>query len=348
MSARAALLVVAALLVPLAPVRAGVVWHDGDLDSAMRVARASNKLVVLDCWARWCTFCFTMDDNVWSRDDLARELAREAVPIKLEVDVARGIGADIAQRYDVEGLPLVLVIDPESQRALVRLTGYHEGDAILKAIDEARVQLALDRDLGGDDTDSTALVTLATRRLRSGDLAGAEPLLVRALERDAACKRDDADDAALALADLLYQRSDEAGAARVLADASLRCKGASGEAEIWRRRSELAERAGEEALLAVLEERAARFPDDAETALVRARALAQAEGASDRAFAAARRALELAPGDTRPRAILAKLHFDKRELERAIALVDEAIALDPHDRDLRELRLRIELARRQR
>lgn len=346
--ARAGVVAALVALSLLGTANAGVTWHEGTLDSAIEAAKAGNKLVLLDCWARWCTFCFVMDDKVWSQESLARALDREVVAVKAEVDAARRIGISIADRYQVEGLPLVLVIDPQTGRALRRLEGYHEAPAILEAVDQARRELDLDRDLAARTEDPAALVTLGTRHLRAGDAERAEPLFVRAAELDPDCTLDQRDDAALGLAEIRVARGDAPGAEQLLGKTAETCGGASGEREIWQRREDAARVIGLDALRIVLAARAARFSDDAPAAAAWALFLVEHEPTTPGALEACRRAVALAPESAEPQGILARAHLARGELDAAAEAVARAVTLDPHDRSLRELRLRIDLARRSR
>jgi tetratricopeptide (TPR) repeat protein len=327
----------------------GVAWYDGSFDEARARARAQDKLLLVDCWATWCQFCFEMDDEVWSRSDVAHAVDVTAVPLKAEVDARRGAGLELRRQYDVEGLPLVLIIDPVTGEALERLEGYQSAAAILAALDRAGEErlAAADVDPGSDDP--AALAAAGLRLMRAGQPGEARPLLERAIELDADCAADQADDAAVGLADLLALTVGKPEALAVVEPLSERCREASAAEDLWRRRIDLAgEVEGEDARGAALARRAELYPQDWEALLADARW--QFERGPKEAIPAAadgaRRAAELAPEMPGPLALLARIAFYQERLDEALAQVERAIELDPHDTDLRTLRLRIALAQR--
>ncbi|RMG47665.1 MAG: DUF255 domain-containing protein [Acidobacteria bacterium] len=330
------LLAGAALVAALGPASGAVRWFPGDLDAAREEARLRGKLVLVDCWARWCRFCHVMDDEVWSDPDLAMDLEREVVPVRIEVDVPHGRGVDLAQRYGIEGLPVILFLDPDEGAVRARLEGMQHGPAILAALDEA---LGPAPESAPEGAGPERLVRLAARWIRAGRRAKAERALGKVLAIDSACRSDAADDAALLLARLRPER-----AAELYARTAPTCRGADRERLLWDRWTLALSPDGEE-LGAQLRAKAERFPRDGEAALELA-AWLRGEGRLREAAGEARRAAELLPGDTRAFALLAEILEAEGDREGALAALEEAIAIDPHDPELRKARLRLRLERR--
>lgn len=326
----------------------GVRWFSGSFDEALAAARAEQKLVLLDAWASWCRYCFVMDDEVWSKDEVGRTLAPEVIAVRAEVDGVKGVGLDLRDRYEIEGLPLVLLIDPADGRALERLEGYRQAPAILEAVDRARLAAGGGRKAtAAAGEDPSELLRVAGQLRRSGELAGARGAAEKALALDPDCRLDAADDAVLFLADLDERQQRSADALGRLSSMATPCARASGAAEIWTRRTELAGTVeGEAARGRVLLERAAVYPDDPlalrDAALWKLRSGQDTDGAA----ALAARALALAPDDPRGLAAVAEVDLARGEFARAGEAIDKAIRIDPHDPGLRELRLRITMASR--
>ena len=83
-------------------------WFDGSLDQALAQARASGRLVFVEVGAYWCPPCQRLDEETF-RDPAVVALLRDGfVPIR--VDVERGEGAEVAQRYHVMAYPTLLVL----------------------------------------------------------------------------------------------------------------------------------------------------------------------------------------------------------------------------------------------
>ncbi len=328
----------------------GVRWFAGSFEQALAAAREQKKLVLLDAWASWCKYCHVMDSEVWSKDEVGRALAPEVVALRAEVDIVKGTGLELRDRYQVEGLPLVLVIDPADGKALERLEGYRRAPEILEAIDRARVTAG-----GGRAATAQAAATgnpaellrVAGQLRRSGENAGARAAAEQALSADPDCAKDAADDAALFLADLDLAAAQPAAALARLSALAKACSAASGADEIWDRTVELAGTVdGDPAKGAVLLRRAEAFPDDPDAQRAAAAWLVRSAKDPKRAAPFAARALALAPDDPRAMAAVAEVELAQGNVARARELIERAIKIDPHDPDLRELRLRITMAAR--
>ena len=347
----AALLVAAPLTARAADAPAGGVrWFSGSFEQALAAAREQDKLVLLDAWAAWCKYCHVMDAELWSKDEVARALAPEVVAVKAEVDIVKGTGLELRDRYQVEGLPLVLVIDPADGKALERLEGYRKAPEILEAVDRARVAAGGGRaatEQAAATGDPAELLRVAGQLRRSGESAGARAAAEQALAADPACARDVGDDAVLLLADLDLAASQPAAALSRLSAAARPCAAASGAGEIWDRTVELSGTVeGDAAKGAVLIRRAEAFPADPDAQRAASAWLVRSARDPKRAATYAARALALAPDDPRALAAVAEVELAQGNAARARELIERAIKIDPHDPDLRELRLRITMAAR--
>jgi thiol:disulfide interchange protein len=96
-------------------------------EEALERARAENKLVFVDVYADWCTWCTKMDEDVFV-DPRVQKALLEFVPIK--VDTEKGGGRAVANRYRVAGLPAYLVVNGEGE-LVGRFDGYLPVEAFL-------------------------------------------------------------------------------------------------------------------------------------------------------------------------------------------------------------------------
>jgi thioredoxin-like negative regulator of GroEL len=320
----------------------GVRWHDGDLASALAAAREQDRLVLVDAWAEWCRYCHVMDDELWPRKDVADQVERLAVPVKVEVDARRGVGLEVKQRYGIEGLPLVLVLSPADGGELARVEGLVDATSLETALRAAALAHAPDREVAKLPASPATRLEIA-RGLLANDYARAAGVAARgAAQADADCSADVRDDAALLAAAAARARGRPAEALPALEQAARRCLHADRGSDLWRRLLELApaERRPE-----LLESRARLRPGDVDGQLSWARWLTEHDQ-PDRARAVLERARERNPRDPGPLAALADLLARRGEPERALALIERAIELAPYDDTLRTRRL--ELARQAR
>jgi len=77
------------------------VWLS-DFDKALQLAKASNKLVMVDFMASWCGPCKMMDAEVFHSEKF-KDVAKDFVLVKVDVDLQK----DIASRYGITAMPTV-------------------------------------------------------------------------------------------------------------------------------------------------------------------------------------------------------------------------------------------------
>ena len=82
-----------------------------DLDGALAEARRTSKQVLVDFTADWCPPCIAMKHDVWPDGAVGRALAERYVPLVVDVDR----NGAVANRFDVSGIPTVLVLDADGR-----------------------------------------------------------------------------------------------------------------------------------------------------------------------------------------------------------------------------------------
>lgn len=105
-----------------------------DYDAALKQAQATNKLVVIDFYAPWCSYCKRMDKKTFMDSKVQQRLAG-FVPLKIDTDKQ----PELAKKYGVEGLPTMVVIDA-SGKPLAGGVGYLEPDRYLSILDGAKAK----------------------------------------------------------------------------------------------------------------------------------------------------------------------------------------------------------------
>ncbi|GAA4318936.1 hypothetical protein GCM10023115_45010 [Pontixanthobacter gangjinensis] len=107
-------------------------WYT-DLETAQKVAIASNKLIIVDFWADWCGPCKKMDRDVWGEEEVKTVLA-DYVPLRVDFDTQR----QLVNQYGVRGIPYVVIMDANG-KVLHNNLGYTDKNQTLRVLEKYRL-----------------------------------------------------------------------------------------------------------------------------------------------------------------------------------------------------------------
>ena len=80
-----------------------------DLEAGFSAAASSDKLVLADISAIWCSSCRTFDREVLGDEGVRRAIGERFVFVRVEYESDEG--KSFRERYDVKGFPRLLVLD---------------------------------------------------------------------------------------------------------------------------------------------------------------------------------------------------------------------------------------------
>ena len=75
-----------------------------NMASAQVLSLDQNKLIVLDFTASWCKPCKTMDEKLWSSEEM-KELSKNFIFFKVDIDENR----ELALKYSINSIPNVII-----------------------------------------------------------------------------------------------------------------------------------------------------------------------------------------------------------------------------------------------
>src|SRR5438094_1157866 len=96
---------------------------------ALGKARQENKMIFIDVYATWCTYCRQMDANIFSLPEVG-DYHNEHF-INLKYDVLKGDGIAIRNSYRLLGFPTLLYLDPQGM-VLKKTVGYQSKELLLQ------------------------------------------------------------------------------------------------------------------------------------------------------------------------------------------------------------------------
>ncbi|MFM7323072.1 MAG: thioredoxin fold domain-containing protein [Armatimonadota bacterium] len=143
-------------------------WTD-----AARAARGTGKLVFIDFYADWCTYCHKLEKEVFPDPRVVATL-NSMVPLRLNTERE---GRELAAKYGVSSLPTLMILDAAGTvQGLVR--GFKPADALLEdlraIVSDAKEMPAMLARLKGRPNDLALAKQVVERSLRRGNAKDAQ------------------------------------------------------------------------------------------------------------------------------------------------------------------------------
>lgn len=110
-----------------------VSWQES-YQAAVTESQKTGKPILLDFSASWCPPCQVMKHEVWT-DGKVGEVANESY-VSFEVDVDLPESRSLAQKYQVTGIPDIVIINSKGQ--LLKRTGFLSASQMVEFLAQAK------------------------------------------------------------------------------------------------------------------------------------------------------------------------------------------------------------------
>ena len=89
--------------------RAQVRFRSGSMEELQQAAESESKFIFVQLYATWCAPCKNMLNNVFPQKRVGEFMNRHFISAKFNVE--RGLGAILANEYEVDSIPVSLIFD---------------------------------------------------------------------------------------------------------------------------------------------------------------------------------------------------------------------------------------------
>ncbi|MGH7726358.1 MAG: tetratricopeptide repeat protein [Candidatus Eiseniibacteriota bacterium] len=315
-----------------------VPWiQDGDYASLLARAKKQKKLVFLDVYATWCGPCKQMDKFTYSDSTVAEVASKYYLSRKVDGEKGEGIG--IAQRFNVNSYPTLLIVDGDGKEQN-RAVGFRQAKQFAKILDDTRsgrgTIAGLEKMIAGGKDTYENRIALAQKYVEAGELVKARENYDKAFALDP-------DDKNGQMADALYllgraERS-QGNHQRAVDDfekflARFPNHGYAPDVEAQLAAS-LGELGRKDEAIATFKKVVARQPDDPRTLMAYARFCAGLGVAFVEATQAAQKAVEISNRSPQSLDVLADVYAAQGQWDEGLLALEEAARARPEDGALR-------------
>lgn len=99
-----------------------------DINSALNTAKETNKPVLVDVYASWCSYCKQMDENTFQNSQVQQKLLNYVL-VKVNGDE----NPDFVKKYQIYGYPTILIMD-SSGNLVKKIYGYQSPEDFINMI----------------------------------------------------------------------------------------------------------------------------------------------------------------------------------------------------------------------
>ena len=106
----------------------GIEFYEGNWKDALAEAKAQDKMVFVDAYAKWCGPCKRMARDVFTRDEVGSFFNENF--INLKIDMEEGQGLEFGKKYPVAAFPTLFFLDGDGE-IIKKVTGGQKPDGLI-------------------------------------------------------------------------------------------------------------------------------------------------------------------------------------------------------------------------
>jgi thioredoxin-related protein len=106
----------------------GIQFTDASWEQVLEQAAKEDKIIFMDAFADWCGPCKMMSKEVFTQEQVGNFYNAEFINVKM--DMEKGEGPGLAEKYEVRAYPTLLFINSKGE-VVHRGLGYHQPDDFL-------------------------------------------------------------------------------------------------------------------------------------------------------------------------------------------------------------------------
>lgn len=99
----------------------GIHFETGNWQSVVAKAKKEKKLIYVDVYTTWCGPCKMLEANIFPKKEAGDKY--NALFVNYRLDAEKGAGIPFAKKYEVNGYPTNLFLDPNTGKVIYRVSG---------------------------------------------------------------------------------------------------------------------------------------------------------------------------------------------------------------------------------
>jgi thioredoxin 1 len=103
---------------------------EGNWDEAIKKASAEHKMLFVDAYATWCGPCKLLKKKTFTDEAVADYFNSHFV--NLSLDVEKGQGPELAEKWKIQALPTLMIINPADGKIVSQFVGYIDPEDLIE------------------------------------------------------------------------------------------------------------------------------------------------------------------------------------------------------------------------